>query len=168
MTYQNRDGQESKTDDLIFTTDNEIISNLEHIGHLGQSDHQILSFEIENTFRICKPKSHTKLKYNQTNLEGFKNQMNCNWQEELKTKSANEAYNFFLEKYYEACDKNVPKQTVKNQNKLHQTHLDEVSYLKFNQKKEKRSYQVSKYKIEITQIRLRFSQKPSHFSYKTG
>ena len=113
LPTRDREGQISKIDDLIFTSDKEMISNLEHIGHLGESDHQILSFDIHNTFRKYVQKSHTKLKYQQTNLEGFKNDMCCNWQEELASKTANEAYNIFLQKYNQACDQNVPKQTVK-------------------------------------------------------
>ena len=38
--------------------------------------------------------------------------MNINWQQELATKSANEAYNAFLHKYNEACNLNVPIQTI--------------------------------------------------------
>ena len=38
--------------------------------------------------------------------------MNCNWEQELAGKSADQAYNIFLEKYNEACEKFVPKQTT--------------------------------------------------------
>ena len=112
LPTRDREGQQSKIDDLIFTSDKDMLSNLQHIGHLGESDHQILSFDISNTFQNYKRKTVTRYKYNQTNLEEFKNKMNCNWEQELAGKSADQAYNIFLDKYNEACEKFVPKQTI--------------------------------------------------------
>ena len=113
---RDREGQQSKIDDLIFTSDKDMLSNLEHIGHLGESDHQILSFDIHNTFKKYKQKTITRYKYHQTNLEDFKKHISCNWVQELAEKSADQAYNIFLDKYNEACEQFVPRQTIKSNN----------------------------------------------------
>merc|ERR1711972_629594 len=51
---RDREGQRSVTDDLIFTSDEDMIENLQHIGHCGASDHQILMFTTVNTFKNTK------------------------------------------------------------------------------------------------------------------
>ena len=119
LPTRDREGQQSKTDDLLFTNDKDMLLNVEHIGHLGESDHQILTFDIQSTFRKFTKKSHTRMKYHQTNIEGFKRCMNIDWERELNDKSAEEAYNCFLNKYNEACKENVPTVTFQTKEKFY-------------------------------------------------
>ena len=119
LPTRDREGQQSKTDDLIFTNDKEMLQNVEHIGHLGLSDHQIITFDIQSTFRKHTKKSLTKMKYHQTNTEGFIQHLNINWHDILTDKSAEEAYGIFLEKYNAACQEHVPTVTYKTKDKFY-------------------------------------------------
>ena len=107
-----REGQNPTIDDLILSTDIDMVNNVEHIGHLGASDHHILSFELVKTFQNCPQPTKTRYKYNQTNLEGFSKHLSLDWETELCNTSAEEAYNKFLAKYNEAKEIYVPKSKV--------------------------------------------------------
>ena len=64
MATRDREGQRSNIDDLILTTDPDMIENLQHIGHCGASDHQILMFTTTNTFKNPNiTKNITRFKY---------------------------------------------------------------------------------------------------------
>ena len=121
ITQHTRDriGQQSKTDDLLFTTDKDMIQNVEHIGHLGESDHHIISFDIQSTFRKFTKRSFTKMKYHLTNTEGFTQDFNINWEELIENKTADEAYKLFIEKYEEACKAHVPTVTIKTKERFY-------------------------------------------------
>ena len=106
------EGHRSTKDDLIFSTDVDMVYNLEHLGHLGSSDHQVLSFTTYNTFKPIKRRTSTRFKYWLTDENQFKQHMNKNWENEFKDKNPNEAYNIFLQHYTEARDKYIPKQSI--------------------------------------------------------
>ena len=116
LPTRDREGQNSKTDDLIFTSDIDLICNLEHIGHLGASDHQILMFETSNTVQQKKYKPHTRFKYHQANWEGIKTHMDQNWKDLFENKTANESYELFLKEYNTACNTHIPKQKINKNN----------------------------------------------------
>ena len=110
-------GQRSTKDDLIFTTDADMINNLEHLGHLGQSDHQILKFSTEIMFKKAKNTTAERYKYRSADLEQFKNHMSKDWSTILSNKTTDESYNIFLDHYKEGCEKFVPKEKItKNDN----------------------------------------------------
>ena len=108
-------GQRSTKDDLIFTTDADMITNLEHLGHLGQSDHQILRFNTQIMFKKHKNTAAERYKYRQADLEEFKKHMMKDWHSILENKSTDEGYEIFLNHYKEGCEKFVPKEKI-NQN----------------------------------------------------
>ena len=107
-----REGQRPTVDDLILSTDKEMVENIQHIGHLGASDHHLITFDMISTFRKTIKQTKTRLKYNQTDLNNFSNHMKIDWENELQGKNSNEAYDLFLSKYNEAVDLYVPKTTV--------------------------------------------------------
>ena len=110
-------GQRSTIDDLILTTDPDMIHNLEHIGHLGESDHQILSFSTQSMFKHHKALPTKRFKYQHTDLNGLNEHMNIDWNIKLKDKTPDESYNIFLQHYKEGCEKHVPKDKItKNEN----------------------------------------------------
>ena len=59
------------------------------------------------------------MKYHQTNTEGFIQHLNINWHDILTDKSAEEAYEIFLEKYNAACQEHVPTVTYKTKDKFY-------------------------------------------------
>ena len=107
-----REGQRPTVDDLILSTDKDMVDNIQHIGHLGASDHHLITFDMISTFRKTIKQTKTRLKYNQTDLNNFSNHMKIDWENELQGKNSKEAYDLFLSKYNEAVDLYVPKTTV--------------------------------------------------------
>ena len=118
LPTRDRDGQNSKTDDLIFTSDVDLVYNVEHIGHLGASDHQILTFETVTTFQQKEYKPHTRFKYHQANFDGLKSYMDKDWKTLMANKTAEESYNLFLNEYKQACELHIPKEKIRKNNNL--------------------------------------------------
>ena len=93
-----------------------MINNLEHLGHLGQSDHQILKFSTEIMFKKAKNTTAERYKYRSADLEQFKNHMSKDWSTILSNKTTDESYNIFLD-HYKGGEKFVPKEKItKNDN----------------------------------------------------
>ena len=109
---RDREGQTSTLDDLILTSDPDLVDSVEHIGHLGASDHQCLTFNVNNTFCRFKPRQETRYKYHQADFKKLNQKLDINWEEALKDKSADESYEYFLKLYNEACDESIPKEKV--------------------------------------------------------
>ena len=96
-----------------------MINDIQHIGHLGASDHHMLSFNLIKTFQKCPQPTRIRYKYNQTNLEGFAKHMSTDWETELNNNSSEHAYNKFLTKYNEARELYVPKTKITQSQKYH-------------------------------------------------
>ena len=134
-------------DDLILTTDPDMIENLQHIGHCGASDHQMLMFTTTNTFKNTNiTKNITRFKYHQADLKRIEEHMNKDWDMIFKEKSAEESYNTFLENYNDACNSFIPKETLKKSDKIQKPIWMKPTTLRLNTKKKKQTHQVSKYK----------------------
>ena len=118
LPTRDREGQNSKTDDLIFTSDADLVFNVEHSGHLGASDHQILMFETVTTFQQKEIKPHNRFKYHQANFDGIKSYMDQDWNALMANKSAEESYDLFLREYKQACELHIPKEKVRRNNNL--------------------------------------------------
>ena len=116
---RSRDGQNPTTDDLILSTDSDMVNNIQHIGHLGASDHHIISFNLVNTFQKRPQHPRIRYKYHQTNLESFSQHMSIDWENELKNIDSEEAYSKFLKKYKEAKELFVPKTKTVPSHKYH-------------------------------------------------
>ena len=43
---RDRENQSSTLNNLILTTDPDLVSDIQHLGHLGASDHQCLKFQV--------------------------------------------------------------------------------------------------------------------------
>merc|ERR1711867_1048 len=99
---RDRDGQQSNICDLIFTSDIDMLTNIQHTGHLDKSDHQTITFDLCNTFSKFIPKTTTRFKYKLANIQEIEKSMNKNWDELLANKSSEEAYSIFLNAYKEA------------------------------------------------------------------
>lgn len=114
---RDRDGQQSNICDLIFTSDIDMLTNIQHTGHLDKSDHQTITFDLCNTFSKFIPKTTTRFKYKLANIQEIEKSMNKNWDELLANKSSEEAYSIFLNAYKEARDRHVPKVTSTSSDK---------------------------------------------------
>ena len=115
---RDRDGQQPTLDDLILTSDPDMIDHIEHTSHLGASDHQCLKFNVYSTFTKAPPKKKTILKYNKADLSKIKEDLDIDWETALEGKSSDDAYAYFLDKYQKSCDKHVPKVTITEDEKF--------------------------------------------------
>ena len=114
---RDREKQSSTLDDLILTTDPDLVSDIQHLSHLGASDHQCLKFQVN--FLHIKTNS-TKIKwllYHKADLPKLKNLLNIDWSSELMNKSPDEQYKVFLSKHDEAINAAVPTVDVDSSNK---------------------------------------------------
>ena len=114
---RDREGQISKIDDLVFSSDIDLIYNIEHTGHLGSSDHQILEFETASMFYEKTFKPQIRMKYHQTDFDAFKAHLDLDWETLLPDKSSEESYKLFLDKYKEACQMYIPTERIVKNNK---------------------------------------------------
>ena len=73
-----------------------MVEDIQHLGHLGRSDHQCLKFQIRCTFMKHKPVTKTRYRYHQADFLKLQEKLDINWEEEMHGKSADEAYTIFL------------------------------------------------------------------------
>ena len=91
---RDRDGQTPTIDDLIFTSDPDIIDDIQHLPHLGASDHQCLKFNIHCTFNKCKPKVQTRYNYHKADMKKLNQMLDIDWDAELANKSADDGTHY--------------------------------------------------------------------------
>ena len=109
FTTRSRHGQRASGLDLIFTKDENSVTDIQMLSPLGASDHCCLLFKYACT---SKPTPLTKLIpiFRRADLEGANNYFNSiAWSEEMRGKSTQEMYDIFCSHYTHACDTFVPK-----------------------------------------------------------
>ena len=103
-----RDGQRPTIDDLLFSTEQNSVSKINHQSPLGKSDHEAITCEIQ-----VKPLTHKSNKISYAYDKGRYNQLremlNIDWNTELQELSTQEAMNRFETLYKEAVDQCIPK-----------------------------------------------------------
>ena len=114
---RSREGQIPTIDDLLFSTDPDAIDDIQHIGHIGSSDHHCLTFSISHNYKKPKPAQTTRFNYNKADFNKLKEKLDIDWDSELQGKSAEDSFNHFLDKYNNACKESIPMVTVKNSDK---------------------------------------------------
>ena len=159
---RDRENQNSTLDDLILTSDPELVSDVEHLGHIGASDHQCLKFDVNFQHTKVKPAQTKRYLYPKADFTKMKNLLDINWDAELEGKSADEKYNFFLQKYNTACQESIPTVTVKSSDKwekpiwmkpatlrlIQRKHSKHTKYLNTKNKDDKTNY--NKIRNEVT------------------
>lgn len=93
-----RQGQQPTLDDLIFTTEENTITNLNYGPHLGNSDHISLTMNL-NIFVAQLPKKRTIYSYDKTDYGNMKEMLNLDWTTLLDGMNTQEATDK-LEKIY--------------------------------------------------------------------
>ena len=114
---RSRENQTPTLDDLIFTNDDQTLADLQHKHHLGMSDHQMLSFNINFNFDKPKTLNKTKLNFQRADIPKMKQMLSVDWKAELDDKTPEEAYNVFLTRYNTAVEECVPKSITRVSNK---------------------------------------------------
>ncbi len=102
--------------------------NTEHLSFLqATNDHLVLTFEIfvEALQKISEGANYRD--YSRADYAQIKKEINkVAWNEELRNKSMNEGYTFFLEKYNEIVEKLVPWKIVTRSQKEHMPWLNKT------------------------------------------
>ena len=112
---RNKHGQRSNILDLIFTNDDSIITNVEHIAPLGKSDHDVLLVPL-NLQKSTTISQEPRFNFNKTDFTSFKQFLNDNnktdWSN-LDNTDINENYDYLLNVMHEGFSNYVPKCTYK-------------------------------------------------------
>ena len=114
---RDRENQSSTLDDLILTTDPDLVSDIQHLSHLGASDHQCLKFQVNFLHTKAKATKSKRLLYHKADFPKLKNLLDIDWSSELMNKSPDEQYKTFLSKHDEAVKASIPSVTVNSNNK---------------------------------------------------
>ena len=114
---RDREHQTSTLDDLILTTDPDLVSDIEHLGHLGASDHQCLQFQVNFLHTKTKATKTKRLLYHKADFPKLKTLLSIDWDSELSNKTPDEQYNVFLSKHNAAIQQSVPTVTINSNDK---------------------------------------------------
>ena len=128
--------------DLILSSEEGMVQDLEYLPALGESDHLCLRFNVLHSQE--KPPVSTSIEYDirKTNYEAVKEEiLNYNWAEKFNSKFQ-ENYNHFLEKLLEIVYKHSPKKKPpKTKRNLYMT--NEALRMKNKKQKLWKKYQAS-------------------------
>jgi endonuclease/exonuclease/phosphatase family metal-dependent hydrolase len=112
-----RNGQRQRTLDLVFSTEEHLVNNIEHFSPLGKSDHIVITFGID-----CNSNNETYMKesftYDRGNYDEMKTDLsNADWISEFQGKEVNENWIFFKDKITDSMKKHIPVRKIRSSNK---------------------------------------------------
>ena len=113
-----RDDQSPTIDDLILSSDPEMVDDIQYMPHIGASDHITVTFALNFLYNKQIPTQQKRYKYNKANIEEMASMLDIDWAEEFKGKSVEEAYNQFLDRYSKACKQSIPTETINQSDKF--------------------------------------------------
>ena len=102
--------------DLVFTKKPESRPVITYLSPFGKSDHVVIEIELENRTEIKHNEEHRKgrLNHAKSNFDGLSKFFDSiEWKASMENKTAQEKYDFFLEKYHEGVNKYVPLYKVR-------------------------------------------------------
>jgi hypothetical protein len=105
-----RINQKSNILDLIFTNEENMISDLEYWSPLGKSDHSLMKFKL-NCYISRQSSTQIRFDYNRGNYEEMRKELSdINWEEELSDrKTVEEIWSFIKGNIQIVTDKYIPK-----------------------------------------------------------
>ncbi len=104
-----REGQRPSCLDLVLTNESGLVSNLQYLPGLGNSDHVSLLFDV-NIYTNQTKKKTENYAYHKGDYEAIRKEMNdVNWEELLQDKDVETAWKLFMEKIQELMEKYIPK-----------------------------------------------------------
>ncbi|XP_060606940.1 uncharacterized protein LOC132759227 [Ruditapes philippinarum] len=112
-----RNGQRPSTLDLVFSSEELLVNNIEHFSPLGKSDHIVITFGID-----CNSSNEAYMKesftYDRGNYDEMKTDLsNVDWISEFQGKEVNENWIFFKDKITESMKKHIPVKKIKSSNR---------------------------------------------------
>ncbi len=107
-----RENQTPSLIDLVLTSEEDMITNIQYLPPLGKSDHIIMI--MDTNLDITDKDYSMRYAYDKGNYEEIMNNLGkINWTEVLSDKNTEEAWEYFEQRLIEEMDKNIPKYRVK-------------------------------------------------------
>ncbi len=106
-----REGQKANTLDLLFTSKDGLVSDIEVLPPIGKSDHGVVLFNIHRSFGKDTT-SRKKFLYDKGNYAEINKQLDIDWNSLLEDRSTEEAWQLLKSKVSEACEKYIPTITI--------------------------------------------------------
>ena len=131
---RNREHQKANILDLILTSDDELISEIEHRDPLGKSDHQVLTFDMMINSEDDVTTYRHKFNLPKGNYNTMRKEVsNFDWNQ-LSELDVNEMWTDFSYKIKESMDKNIPKVKISNKRKQQPTWMSKKALKKIKKK----------------------------------
>ena len=108
-----RTGNRPTCDDLIFSTSENVISNLSYAPSIGASDHVTLECDISTDIKPLTT-TRTSFIYDKGDYNKMKQILNINWDELLNGKTTQEGMDLFEQKYHNAVKECIPQKVIKS------------------------------------------------------
>jgi hypothetical protein len=110
---RHREGQNSTLIDLVISSVDTTIDEVEHRPGLGKSDHDILLFKVGYKKNANTTPKLPKYQYQRADFHAMKEEMStCNLTEEITNQDVNQAWTTIKNKLHHLRDKYVPKTRV--------------------------------------------------------
>ena len=111
-----RDNQRPSLLDLVFSSDELLLSNIEQLSPLGKSDHVSIIFDIQGYTRKHKH-CNVNYAYNKGNYEEMNNELSSiDWENEFRGKSLDENWNLLKDKIHTSMKKHIPERKTYSNN----------------------------------------------------
>jgi hypothetical protein len=106
-----REGNIPSTLDLVFTNEEQLISNITPLSPLGKSDHVVLNIDLDlrHNFDISVKEAYKHM-YEKADYRKLSEILqSIDWEEEIQGRDLNSAWEFFEEEVQKAIDTCIPK-----------------------------------------------------------
>lgn len=111
--------------DLVITVEENVVSDLQYLAPLGNSDHCTLIFDYQCKVETVTTKTQ-KFKYDKGDYDGMRDLLsNVEWNSELDDKNTQEAWDCFSDHLENAMQNHIPKHTTGGRRyKKRQSYMD--------------------------------------------
>jgi hypothetical protein len=110
--------QNPTTIDLIFTTEYNMITNINHLALLGKSHHHILLFDLFLSSKISSAKQTKRFLYSKGDYNNIKNEFKSISLESLQHLTGVEAWDWLQNKLTNSINKNIPRSSLNHKKKV--------------------------------------------------
>ncbi len=146
-----REGQKANTLDLLFTSKDGLVSDIEVLPPIGKSDHGVVLFNIHRSFGKDTT-TRKKFLYEKGNYAEINKRLDIDWNSLLEDKSTEESWQLLKSKVSEACQEYIPTITISGERREQPPWMTKECLLKVKEKKnawrryiavkQRRSYQL--------------------------
>ena len=142
--------------DLIFTNEENMISNVEHLSPLGSSDHCVIKFTYNCYIDGNPGQRRLKYCYDKGDFDEIRKELKNDWNKMITTGDIDKDYDSFLQRYKDSVSRHIPTKrscsTNSDENKKRKLSLDMnvMSQIKIKQRRWRRYMETKdpeKYKL---------------------